>query len=708
MAHVVAVVEDVEARFVHGGAEQVRAQAGAAADHLPEFGGGVDGFEKHQVDDLGDVDAGVEHVHTDGDVQAGVGLFELGDECFRVVHAVGDHFGAGGGGGEDGPVLVGDEACVGLVAGEDDGLAQPVRSVDLQPLADDLPQHLPDRVPVEQFRVDLGGVDFLGCGKWVAVFVDTPFGVLPLQLLLGGEFAVGDAPAHEGGAAGEHLVGHKVALLDGAAQAVVAGRGVGLAAEEGVGVVGEVAARGGSQPDDEGVQVVEDASIALVDGSVGLVDNDEVEVERVEALAFADHADHGLVRVHVHLALAGGVGGQVDGHRLCEVLVERRVRLRDQRFAVGEEEHVADPAGLQQHGHGGDGDARLARTSRHDQQRAALTLAERLRHGLDHLQLVGPAGDLGDGGAVRAERLALVAPGDERLHRAHCWVGLNSAGFVAGTARQVGVPVPKAHLVPGGVEDQRYTSRRVADGVGVDRGLLAAVVNAAAGLLRLHNGDGHTLCIQQHIVHLHARHRVFLDERAAAHKPGLLQHRRDDVTARLRLIHRQLRRRWRQLLLLLANLLPQLRDLLLIPRSLFQLPLLRLIQLQFVQVSLLPRGLLLRRQRHHLPLVQRRLPRCLLQDLDVKRRNPPNRLPREVRSCEHHHVIQVLQRLQRLIAGDVRFAVHRGVAGLAQDVHLGTDRLRQQAREVRVGQCIEDVGLFLQPIQRRDMPNDLL
>ena len=69
---VLPVVEDQEVRLVLARAEQVFAEPGAAADHLPELDVGVDRLGEDQVDDLGHVDAGVEHVHRDGDGQVGV------------------------------------------------------------------------------------------------------------------------------------------------------------------------------------------------------------------------------------------------------------------------------------------------------------------------------------------------------------------------------------------------------------------------------------------------------------------------------------------------------------------------------------------------------------------------------------------------------------------------------------------------------------
>ena len=64
---VVPVVEDQEVGLVLAGAEEVVAEPGAPADHLPELHVGVDRLGEDEVDDLGHVDAGVEHVDRDGD-----------------------------------------------------------------------------------------------------------------------------------------------------------------------------------------------------------------------------------------------------------------------------------------------------------------------------------------------------------------------------------------------------------------------------------------------------------------------------------------------------------------------------------------------------------------------------------------------------------------------------------------------------------------
>ena len=66
---VLAKVENPEALLIAAGSEEVFAGAGAAPHHLPELGARTHRLEEHQIDNLGDVDAGIEHVHRNGDAQ---------------------------------------------------------------------------------------------------------------------------------------------------------------------------------------------------------------------------------------------------------------------------------------------------------------------------------------------------------------------------------------------------------------------------------------------------------------------------------------------------------------------------------------------------------------------------------------------------------------------------------------------------------------
>jgi hypothetical protein len=103
-----------------------------------------------EVGHLGDVDAGVEHVHRDRDVRRLVLLREVVEQALRVLGVVVD----------DAcevtlvvwvvviePLL--DELRMLVVAGEEDGLGEPVAPFDLVPVFHDVLEHLVDGVFVE-------------------------------------------------------------------------------------------------------------------------------------------------------------------------------------------------------------------------------------------------------------------------------------------------------------------------------------------------------------------------------------------------------------------------------------------------------------------------------------------------------------------------------------------------------------------------------
>ena len=88
---ILAEIEDVEEFLVPAGPEQVRAQPGAAAEHLPEFRLRPHDLEEDQVDDLRHIDAGVEHVDRDRDVRRFVRLIKIVEQRLRVFGLVVDH-----------------------------------------------------------------------------------------------------------------------------------------------------------------------------------------------------------------------------------------------------------------------------------------------------------------------------------------------------------------------------------------------------------------------------------------------------------------------------------------------------------------------------------------------------------------------------------------------------------------------------------------
>ena len=76
------MVEDLKIFFIASWAKEVEAKTGTPANHLPEFGNGFDRFGKDEVDDVGDIYPGVEHVngYCDGEVFGTVPALEVVDE----------------------------------------------------------------------------------------------------------------------------------------------------------------------------------------------------------------------------------------------------------------------------------------------------------------------------------------------------------------------------------------------------------------------------------------------------------------------------------------------------------------------------------------------------------------------------------------------------------------------------------------------------
>ena len=165
---------------MQAGAEEIGAQPRPAPKHLPEFCLRADDLEEDEIDDLGHVDAGVEHVDGDGDVRGFLGPREIIDQGLGVLGLEIDH--ASERSLEMWIVLVkplDDEGRVIVVLGEDDRLAEPVAVRDLQALGHQLFERLVDGVSVEQPFVDGGRLDLDGN---VPVFV--PLDRVPRLLLL--------------------------------------------------------------------------------------------------------------------------------------------------------------------------------------------------------------------------------------------------------------------------------------------------------------------------------------------------------------------------------------------------------------------------------------------------------------------------------------------------------------------------------------------
>ena len=118
-----AEVKNIEEFFVISVYESW-AKSGSSADHLPELSFAVNLFEEYQIEKLGDVDPGIQHVNGDRDLGKGEGFGEVVDKVLGVVCVVVD----------DSAVVWGiarvffpkyliDLFCVAMVFREDDGFA---------------------------------------------------------------------------------------------------------------------------------------------------------------------------------------------------------------------------------------------------------------------------------------------------------------------------------------------------------------------------------------------------------------------------------------------------------------------------------------------------------------------------------------------------------------------------------------------------------
>ena len=319
---VLAVVEEVEELLVLARPEQVRAQARAAPEHLPELGLRAHQLEEDQVHDLGDVDAGVEHVHRDRDVRRLVLGREVVDQALRVLGLEGDD-------ARELALVVrvvgveplGDELGVVLVLGEQDRLAEPVAAGDRQAPRHQVLQDLVHRVLVEQPLVDRLGLHAVGD---VAVLV--PLQRVPLVLLLFGQLVVPDPLALELQRHRHGLRRHEEPVAHRLVQRVGVGRHAVLEVEQAVGVAVHLVLRRGRQPDQERVEVVEDGAVLLEHRAVRLVDDDQVEVPGAEpplpVARLVDQPHHRRIGRDEHPPLGVLLGDQVHRRGV------RQVRLK--------------------------------------------------------------------------------------------------------------------------------------------------------------------------------------------------------------------------------------------------------------------------------------------------------------------------------------------------------------------------------------------
>ena len=268
-----AEVEDAEVLLVLIRAEEVFAKAGATAYHLPELDLGVNRLEEDQVGDLRHVDAGIQHVHGNGDVRGFVLFGKVVEDALWVFCVVVDDA------CEVSCVMrvveietLLDEYRVVVIAGEDDGLAESVASFDLEAFFHQVLEHFVYRVGIEQPTVDCGGLHGVRCAD-VAVVV-SPVERFPFGFLRIAEIIVADAVAGEFEIHLPDLRRHKKAIADCQIELVGIGGHAFFEVKQFVGILIHLFARGGGEADEQAVEVAENFAVALIDRAVRFIDDD--------------------------------------------------------------------------------------------------------------------------------------------------------------------------------------------------------------------------------------------------------------------------------------------------------------------------------------------------------------------------------------------------------------------------------------------------
>jgi hypothetical protein len=379
------VIEDQELGLVLARPEQIAAQPGAAPDHLPELHVGPDRLGEHQVDDLGDVDAGVEHVDRDRDRQIVGRVLEVGDEVLGARLVVVDDLAEGR------AVLrvqlgehVGQVDRVVVVAGEHDGLADAAAGGVAQAVVHEGAPHVAGRGAVEQQAIELAGLE-LGGRRLAALGLER-------VLLLGVHGRVLEAGVAELAGEGQDPKRHEVLAGDGLGQAEVRGRIALGATEVREGVAADVVDRGRGEADLQRVEVQKQGLVLVVDAAVRLVGDDQVEEADVEVLVAGHHRRVGG-EVDAGRLVAAGAGADHDPGLARQVVLEHVVGLAAQLDAVAQEQHALGPAGAQEHLDQRQRDPGLAGAGGLDQERLAEVVREPIGDPLDRLELVDAIGD---------------------------------------------------------------------------------------------------------------------------------------------------------------------------------------------------------------------------------------------------------------------------------------------------------------------------
>ena len=251
-------------------------------------------------------------------------------------------------------------------------------------------------------------------------------------------------------------------------------------------------------PHQQRVKVAEDGAVLLIDGAVRLVHHNQIKVPHAKAAlsaarSFIDEPHHRGVGRYIYPPLGGAVGHQVHRGGVGQVGLEGVDGLVHQRHAVGQKQHALGPACTHEQVHQRNHRAGFARTRGHDHQRLAVLVALK-----------------GFGNAANGALLVVALHNARRNRQAGQRFARSAAlvhqlQFVFGMkalhrARRAGGVVPHPVFITVGAVDHGAVAGALLQAVGIQAGLLLALLGTAAGALGFHNGQG-DFAAPQHIVH---------------------------------------------------------------------------------------------------------------------------------------------------------------------------------------------------------------
>ena len=488
---VAAEVENVEFLLVRA-VQQAGAEPGAAANHLPELGLAHNLFEKHQVEHLRHINAGVQHVHGNGDLRQLLRVGKFVNGALRVGHIVVYDLRKAGQMGIFFMEHRKDFLRMGVIFCKDDGLAQLAAVIDGQAVCHQGIQNLPDGVLVEDPFVQSGGRNAL---RQIAVFILK--GVLISLLVRVGKLVVDNALLDEFQLCLYRQEVHQISVLDGLRQFVAIGGHTVLQLKNLVSILVDLVLGCGSQAHQRRVEIVENIPVFVVNRAVRLVTDHQIKMPAGEELSLlvlhaVNDIEHGLIGGKdtvsgVVVLLLAEVGDGEIGQQIHKAALG----LRDQTVAVSQKQDIFHPAVLEQHIAKGDDRSGLAGAGGHDQQRLAAVAGKGVTGGLDGALLIVASGDV----PIHHDIFQARPHGLEIEQLFQVPLGVDGGTFALGIEI-----VNDVGLEAVGQKDDRAAVILLFQQVGVQLCLLAGFGHIHAGALGLNDCQRATIIAVEHIV----------------------------------------------------------------------------------------------------------------------------------------------------------------------------------------------------------------